>query len=120
MFYLEPVFRLVWFNCRTLINQLYSSVFWCVLLYDVIVIPMILVYYMAAPVESMLFCKLPQLVALCVVQQGILLFDAIVVVKYFFIFLLKNPTAVQDDFWKVSLISEISMFIDYTVENTKR
>jgi len=44
-------------------------------------------------------------------MQGFLLFDAIIVVKYIFIFYMRNPTAVQDDFWKVSfsdLILKIS------------
>ena len=31
----------------------------------------------------------------------LLLFDAIIIVKFFFIFLLKNPTVIQDDFWKL-------------------
>ena len=35
-------------------------------------------------------------------MQGMLLMDAIIIVKYIFIFYMKNPTAVQEDFWKVN------------------
>ena len=87
---------------RTLLNQLTSSIFWCLLFYDVLAIPLTLMYYVLPPLDSILLCRIPQALVTFIAQQGIMLADAVVIVRYFFIFHLKNPTAIQDDFWKVN------------------
>jgi hypothetical protein len=36
-------------------------------------------------------------------MQGLLYIDATIIIRYIFIFCMKNPTALQDDFWRLYL-----------------
>ena len=47
------------------------------------------------------FCHLHVFVSSTIMMHAMLLLDAVIVVKYIFIFFMKNPTAIQEDFWKV-------------------
>lgn len=47
------------------------------------------------------YCYLFYIVTLATCMHEMILSNAIVVVRYIFIFHLKNPTAVQDDFWNI-------------------
>ena len=47
-------------------------------------------------------CILNGYIGITITMQGMLLMDAIIIVKIIFIFYMKNPTAVQEDFWKVN------------------
>ena len=37
------------------------------------------------------------------VMQGLMYLDAIIIARYVFLFHVKNPTALQDDFWRLFL-----------------
>jgi hypothetical protein len=68
---------------------------------NIILNPWSMTIYMFAPFKSELYCQINYMVTTCVMYQIILLLDAIIIVKYVFIFHMKNPTALQDDFWKI-------------------
>ena len=66
--------------------------------------------YVFAPFKSEIYCHINFIVTTCVTYQIILLFDAIIIVKYVFIFHIKNPTVLQDDFWTIFVNFWIFMF----------
>jgi hypothetical protein len=57
--------------------------------------------YLHGSLESTLLCHLDTILRNVVPMIALLLLDAIIIVRYIFIFHLKNPTALQDDFWKL-------------------
>ena len=67
-------------------------------------------FYLASPMNSPLTCQLLWSVINLIIFHGMLLFDAIIIVKYIFIFHLKNPTALQEDFWKIFVNCWIFIF----------
>ena len=88
-------------NNRTLINQLVVSIMCCALAWNLIVQTMMLFLYTFQPINNYLICHLTQLLPNIVTFDCLLLHDAIIIVKYIFISHLKNPTALQDDFWRI-------------------
>ena len=86
-------------NYRTLINQLVSSIMWNALAYNLIMPALTLLFNIISPSNSPVVCRMYFLVNNVICFHMILLLDSIIVIKYIFIFHLKNPTAVQDDFW---------------------
>ena len=48
------------------------------------------------------YCDLHFYMAIVILMQALMLLDAIIVVKVILIFWMKNLTAVQDEFWRVS------------------
>ena len=59
--------------------------------------------YIYGPLRSTpAICTVHVYISITTMMQGLLLLDAIIIVKYLFIFYMKNPTAVQEDFWKVN------------------
>jgi len=106
------LYGIVWFekygtdNKRTLINKLVASLCW----------NLIYLYTLCQPIEivSYVIGKLPQSVCFANVvlknaskTQSLLLFDSSVLVQYLLIFWIKNPAAVNDEFWSLF----ISMWI---------
>jgi len=88
---------------RTLINQLVSSVMWCGLFWNVVIQPTAFIRYIIGPIDSTLLCGIDTVLRNTVCMHTLLLFDSIIIVRYLFLFHLKNPTALQDAFWKVLL-----------------
>jgi len=75
--------------------------YWIVLCWNLIVYPGIVFSYFNNFDNLEVFCRVSHVIGCTVCLHWTLLHDAIILVKYFFIFHLKNPTAVQDDFWKI-------------------
>ena len=86
-------------NYRTLTNQMVSSVMWNALAYNLVVSPLTLLFYIISPINSKIICRIYHISFSVITFRPILLLDAMVLIRYLFIFHLKNPTAVQDDFW---------------------
>ena len=92
-------------NYRTLINQMVSSIMWNALVYNLVVPPLTLLIYIVSPTNSPIFCRVYLIIHNIIINHVLLLLDSLIVIKYFFIFHLKNPTAIQDDFWKMWIFS---------------
>ena len=88
-------------NNRTLINQLVVSIMCCAMAWNLIVQTMTLCLYTFHPINNALICHLSQLLSNITCLDCLILHDAIIIVKYIFIFQLKNPTALQDDYWRI-------------------
>ena len=94
---------------RTLINQLVT-----VLVY-IVTIPNILLEFLSLYLfifngTHEVFCYMDLIFRPSLVMLNILVIDAIGIVRFVFIFYLKNPTATQDDFWKMFLVTWIIGF----------
>ena len=105
---------------RTLINQMVSSVMWNALLYNIVMPPLTLLFNIITPINSPVVCRIYFLVHSIITDHVVFLADAMIVIKYIFIFHLKNPTAVQDDFWKfwINLWTYIFCLLTGIVYNT--
>jgi hypothetical protein len=105
---------------RTLVNQIMSSLLWNVLIYNITMTPFTILIYITSPTSSPVACQLYFFMYTFTTLYGTLLIDALLIVKYLFVFHLKNPTAIQDDFWKILINLWIFMFwmISLTVYNT--
>ena len=87
---------------RTLINQLISS-FAAVINFPNLTIQFLfIIHYSLAPLPAFI-CHLDVIVRLAFAVMYVLFLDAITIVRYMFIFHTKNPTAMQEDFWKIFL-----------------
>jgi hypothetical protein len=97
-------FFCVWFekhgadNRQTLINKFATSSYWCAIQYFVFVLPsdMIPFIFGSLPRSVCLALRIIKLANFC---QLLLYFDLIAVSRYFYIFVLKNPAAFNDEFW---------------------
>jgi hypothetical protein len=89
---------------RTLINRLMSSIVCCAILWNLIVQPLGIFRFAYGPIAFEPICQLNSILRNSLPMNGLLLLDAIMIVKYIFIFHTKNPTAIQDDFWHLFLI----------------
>ena len=72
--------------------------------------PFTLFIYTFAPIESTMTCTFLFVAIVSTALYGLLLHNAITFVKYVFIFHLKNPTVIQDDFWGVFINIWIFIF----------
>jgi len=88
---------------RTLINQLVSSLMWCGMFWNIVMQPITFIRYIIGPIDSILLCGFDTIMRNVVCMHALLLFDSIILVRYLFLCHLKNPTALQDTFWKVLL-----------------
>jgi hypothetical protein len=84
---------------RTLINQLMASTVWSATIWNLIVQPLAIYRTAVGPIKSEIVCRMNSVLRNSLPMHGILLLDATMVVKFAFSFHMKNPTAVQDDFW---------------------
>jgi hypothetical protein len=84
-------------NKRSLANKLLSSTCWS-LIYGLIVCSLYIIRYIAGPLPSQM-CFINAIAKNAVKTQIILFYDAILVTRYVFIFWIKNPGGVDDDFW---------------------
>ena len=85
---------------RTVLNKLVGSVCWyTIVVYMVVQIPE-LIRYCYGPLPTFL-CYLHLIIKSTLAIQLMLIFDAISILRYIFIFWLKNPFNFSDDFWNV-------------------
>ena len=83
---------------RILINQLVSSFCWMALLGCILVVFADLLMYFFRPFPIW-FCYLNVLTRNAVIMNLFLLLDSIIIVRYAFIFWLKDPLSFVDTFW---------------------
>ena len=97
-------YGIVWFerfgtdNKRTLINKLVSSQCWSAIQYFAICQFIDILRYFVGPFPEW-FCFFHLVLRNVIVIQIVLWMDVIAVVRYIFIFWLKNPLSFQDNFW---------------------
>ena len=102
---------------RTLINQLVSGLMWAGVVWNLVMQPLTFIRYLVGFIDSQIICGLDAILRNSISMFGILLFDWIIIVRYLFLFYLKNPTALQDDFWKLFIclwnvgLCSISQFV---------
>ena len=94
---------------RTLINQLMGSIFWIAIIWNFTVQQFDFFRSVFGPMPEYL-CRINTIVRNALPMHGLMLIDAILIVKYMFMFHMKNPTAVQDDFWNLFLNMFVAMF----------
>ena len=94
---------------RTLINQLMASTVWSAVLWNFTVQQLDLYRSVFGPLPEYI-CRINSLLRNALPMHGLLLMDATMVVKYVFMFHMKNPTAVQDDFWNRFLNMSVGLF----------
>ena len=94
---------------RTLINRLMASTVWLSIIWGLTVQQFDFFRSVFGPMPEHL-CRINSLMRTTITMHGLMLIDAILVVKYIFIFHMKNPTAVQDDFWNFFLICLLQFF----------
>ena len=101
------LYTIIWFekfgtdSKRILTNKLLSSICWT-LISGILVYSVDIFRYLAGPLPRSL-CFFMVVAKNAIKTQGLLLYDAIHITRYVFIFWLKNPGAVKDDFWGVFL-----------------
>ena len=97
------LFSIIWYeksnHNRTLINQLVSSMIWYGILWMITLQIPNVIRYLTGPFPAFL-CHLDIILRNSFIMQGLFYLDSMIMVRYVFIFHLKNPTALQDDFWK--------------------
>lgn len=86
---------------RTLINRLMSSIVCSAILWNLTVQPLGIFRFAFGPISFQPICQLNSFLRNSLPMNGLLLLDAIMIVKYIFLFHTKNPTAIQDDFWNL-------------------
>ncbi len=85
---------------RTLMNKLVTSICWAAII-DVPLIQLCEIpRYFFGP-QPALFCFVQSFLKNSIKWQILLLLDASILARYIFIFWLKNPSAVHDDFWSI-------------------
>jgi hypothetical protein len=97
------LYSIIWFekdnHIRTLINLVITSLVWCGILWNIIIQPWTLVRYLIGPIHSQLICNIDFLLRNVCLMEVSLLQVAIFSVRYICMVYVKNPTALQDDFW---------------------
>lgn len=117
---------IVWFekygtyNKRTLINKLVASLCWNLIYMYVVCQPIeILSYIMGRLPQSLCFANVVMKNA--AKTQTLLLFDSSIVVQYLLIFWIKNPAALNDEFWSffitmwIAGLAQIFNFVKFMV-----
>jgi hypothetical protein len=82
---------------RTLTNKLLTSICWT-LMYGAFICSWDIVRYLFGPLAK-LICLFLVIAKNSIKTQTVLFLDAIVITRYVFIFWLKNPGRIDDDFW---------------------
>ena len=85
---------------RTLINQLFSSMFSYGIIWNIIIQIPITIRYLG-PCFPDILCSLDIILRNAIFMQILFFLDAVLLCRYIFIFHLKNPTGLQEDFWKL-------------------
>ena len=114
---------IIWYekdnHSRTLINQLLSSLMYWMLIWIIAIQPPTFWILAFGPLSSATFCALHSFIRNAFIIQCLFIQIATLVTRYIFIFHLKNPTALQDDFWNIfinmwafawSLLSQFTLY----------
>ena len=111
-------------NKRTLVNKLVSLICRILIQWFIFCQPSDIIRYTFGPLPT-IACAFQQIVKSSLKFQILLCFDALQITKFILIFVLKNPSAVQDDFWSIILsiwivgVSTIQSFITFFVHGRK-
>jgi len=95
---------IIWFekfgsdNKRTLINRLVSSVCWTFIQYVAIVLVVDIIRHLLGPLPNAL-CFAQVILRSSASSDLLLFYDAIISIRFVYIFVLKNPAAFHDEFW---------------------
>jgi hypothetical protein len=95
---------IVWFERfgsdkkRTLINMLVVSIILTVFQCGCLVQTIDIIRYLSGP-WSEVFCLMQAILRSSLISDFLLYYDAIIIIRYLYIFILKNPAAFQDEFW---------------------
>ena len=98
------LYSIIWFekfgadNKRTLVNKFTSSGIWCAIEYLLFVQTIDIIRFLYGPLPKHV-CFWVRIVKNAIFQQMFLFFDMIILSRYAYIFLLKNPAGFNDDFW---------------------
>ena len=123
IFFTTPVlYGIIWYernnHHRTLINQNLASGMCFAMSWNFLVQIPTLFRYVFGPFNQPL-CVLDMTIRNALLMQGLMYIDATMIIRYIFIFLMKNPTALQDDFWNIfinmwafawSLLSQFTLY----------
>jgi hypothetical protein len=104
LFTVPLIYGIIWFeennHFRTLINQLVASICWYLICFILLIQLSSVILYIHGPLGSF-FCGLDLVLRNVMSMQAIFLLEAIVITKYVFVHLLKNPVAIHDDFLRL-------------------
>jgi hypothetical protein len=109
---------------RTLMNKLVASIFQTAIIGVLLIQLSDLPRYYIGPLP-VFYCFLQSVFKNSVKWQCLLLLDSVIIARYIFIFKLKNPGAVQDDFWSLFVnittmgISFLSNFVIFSLPGRK-
>ena len=84
---------------RTLINQLMASIVWSAAIWNWTVQPLSIYRAAVGPIQPEIICRINSVLRNALPMHAFLLLNAMMLIKYCFLFHTKNPTAIQDDFW---------------------
>jgi hypothetical protein len=97
-------FSIIWYERygsdlrRILPNQLVSSIFWNIIFQNVINVPLEVLLTLTGPLSET-FCSVHMILKYCSILHIISILFFMTLIKYLFIFVLKNPTNLQNEFW---------------------
>ena len=119
------LFAVIWFERfgsdkkRTLLNMLVNMNCWTGIAFIILGQVPVIFLYTFGPLPVM-FCLLHTMVRLSIICSILMIFNAIIIFRFVYIFKLKNPAAFRDDFWClfVSLWIYITSFLFITTLNT--
>ena len=95
---------------RSLPKRLYLFA-WCTACFWLCtVLPLDIIRYTFGPFSTKT-CQSIYFIKTGITAQGIVILDFIMISRYIFIFFLKNPAGVYDEFWSTFIIAWISMFV---------
>ena len=94
---------------RTVLNKLVSSICWCGIYYNLLSQVPEMICYCFGPLPPFI-CYLHFVIKNIIAIQVILFYDSITILRYLFIFWLKNPSNFCDNFWTTYLNFWITTF----------
>ena len=98
------MYGIIWFeennHFRTLVNQLVASICWYLIGYILLVQMFAVFLYIHGPFGSFL-CSLDIILRNVMAMQALFLLEAIIITKFVFVNVLKNPMAIHDEFLRV-------------------
>jgi hypothetical protein len=95
---------------RTLINQFVSGNMLIGILWNLIMQTFTFYRYLIGPIDSTFVCSLDSILRNGFCISALLLFDAMIIARFTFLYFLKNPTALPDNFWKMFINAWIAVF----------
>jgi hypothetical protein len=104
LFAIPLFYSIIWYekygtnDLQTIVNQFFSAICWNMIAWNVSVQLITIFRYTTGPINSNI-CLLTLLTRRTLTTILLLLFDAISLMRYLYIFHLKNIAAFKDDFW---------------------